>query len=209
MAKEPYRASNKKDHQKQVCLTLDWREKIEHFAMYLDWKKYEEAKAQVGHDKNPEVPDWQYQTDSALAFAHTFLPQPARNTFEDDAYYTPRNETTAFILTGRITHGDAKVRQIARKYKLPKLRDTIEEYLERELDGGEIRLIDCWDRVRLQLRSSVGSNDLSTPVPVMAVSPSDDSPYGLCNFVLVKNIPELNYVSFGGTPLRNIWTILC
>ncbi len=107
--------------------------------------------------------------------------------------YTPRNDTTAFILTTRITHGDATVNQIAQEYRLPKLREVVAEYFERRNEGGlRIKLLDCWDRVRLQIRTCDASGPrLTQPIPVMAMAPSLESPSGLCNFVLVKALPDL------------------
>lgn len=49
-AKEPYRKSNKKNVAPQVCLHLDRREKIELFAMYIEWKKSKAAKPTLSKD---------------------------------------------------------------------------------------------------------------------------------------------------------------
>lgn len=42
MAKDPYRASNKKDYEEQVCRFLDRQEKIHLFKMYLQWRTFKE-----------------------------------------------------------------------------------------------------------------------------------------------------------------------
>lgn len=125
------------------------------------------------------------------AFARLFLPKPVDNAFEDQPNYTRRNSTTAFILTSRITRGNAKIRAISRVYELPKLKTLIENF-ESTRDSGLKRamrydMIDCWDRVRLQLRPIDNAGLPLQPVTVMAAPPSKELPFGLYNFVLVKN----------------------
>ncbi len=109
----------------------------------------------------------------------------------------------AFILNDRITHGDASVGRIMRIYSLPKLRNAIVDYYEQQFDlegGLRIKFLDCWDRVHLQLRSSQHcSIGVMRPVPVMASARTPKLPLGLCNFVLVKEIPGLDMVCLQGT----------
>ncbi len=94
MAKEPYRASNKKNYGVQVCLILDRQDKIASFAMYIEWKRYEAAAAaQCEHPETsvlvetPEaedVADWQLSTASFLPFARAFIPRSVPDSFMDD-----------------------------------------------------------------------------------------------------------------------------
>lgn len=139
---------------------------------------------------------------ASLPLVLPFIPPPTRDHFKDEEQHVPRNQTTAFTLTDRITHGDAKISQIARLYQLPLLQQAIEDYMERQSEGGvPLELIDCWDRIRLQLRSKdVAGRDrpLNPPIPVMAVVPNKDLPFGFCNFVLVQNNPALNLACFRG-----------
>ncbi len=213
LAKQPYRTTNKKKgYEVQVCLELDRRDKIDLFATYLEWKAREGA-GHGGHiapaARTPaQVPNinasnWQLRSERFLSFARAFIPQPPRDAFRDHPSVTPRNDTTAFILNDRITHGDATVGRIMRIYRLPKLRDAIVDYYEQQYDleeGIRIKFLDCWDRVRLQLRSSLHhSIGVMPPVPVMASARTPKLPLGLCNFVLVKEIPGLGVVCLQGT----------
>ncbi len=111
----------------------------------------------------------------------------------DDESYTPRNETTAFILTSRINRGNARIGSIATIYELPKLNSLMLQRSVMKIGDlyqqirPHVKHIDCWDRVRLQLRSQDNSNVVLQPITVMAAPPSDDLPFGLYNFVLVKD----------------------
>ncbi len=124
-----------------------------------------------------------------VPFVRRFLPQPIHDHFQDELYYTPRNETTAFILTNRITNGNASVEAVSRSYRLPNLPSLLIDYFQRTtgLQDGVLpfRLIDCWDRVRLQSRCVYDDSIIMPPRVVMASAPSSEYPRGLCNFVLV------------------------
>ncbi len=77
------------------------------------------------------------------------------------------------------------------------------------MEGGTlVNLLDCWDRVRMQLRcdGQSTSDRVMRPVPVMAVMPSDKLPYGYCNFVLVGEDPCLNLKCFRGKKCPRIPT---
>ncbi len=202
MAKQPYRSTNKKGYQPQICLILDRRDKIDLFATYLTWKGHGIA-APAGNKLSLEANDVsnaQLRREKFLPFARAFIPQPPRDAFQDLPRVSPRNDTTAFVLTDRITHGDARIDQIARIYHLPKLRDAVTDFYEQQLAGGTtIHLLDCWDRVRLQLRSSPDFSNVIMPlVPVLASAPTSELPHGLCNFVLVKPIPGLEVAYLQG-----------
>ncbi len=214
MAKQPYRSTNKKGHQTQICLILDRRDKIDLFATYLTWKGQAiAAPAPTVNFLTPEandVTDGQLRREKFLPFARAFIPHPPRDAFQDSPHVSPRNNTTAFVLTDRITHGDARINQIARIYHLPKLRDAITDFYEQLAVGVTVHLLDCWDRVRLQLRSSPDCSNVVMPlVPVLASAPTSELPYGLCNFVLVKQIPglELLYLR-GAQPLFYLYVSL-
>ncbi len=208
MAKEPYRSTNKKGYEIQICLKLDRRDKIDLFPTYLEWKAHSKADLRQRNASASNVPtqdindvsDWQLRREKFLPFARAFIPQSPRDAFNDLPAISPRNDTTVFVLTDRITYGDARVAQIARIYHLPKLCDAILDFYEQQLEGGLlIHLLDCWDRVRLQLRSPPEySSGVMPLVPVLASAPTQKSPYGLCNFVLVRQVPGLEVICLHG-----------
>ncbi len=211
LAKQPYRSTNKKHYESQVCLILDRREKIDLFVTYLEWKSQENLKIRRCNAPAVNTPapgingisDRQLQHKNFLSFARAFIPQPPRDAFHDLPSVSPRNDTTVFVLTNRITRGNAGVGEVARIYRLPKLRDAILDYYEQQLEGGvTINLLDCWDRVRLQLRSPPNcSTGIMPLVPVLASAPTQELPHGLCNFVLVKKIPGFHVPCLNGARL--------
>ncbi len=215
MAKIPYKATNKKDYAPQICRFLDRREKICLFVLYIEWKKKNTPVQTPGASQarpasqlcltassvlppTPQVPSTVSTEPSHLRknprpfvpFVKCFLPQPIHDHFKDELSYVPRNETTAFILTNRITNGNASIVAVSRSHRLPMLPSLLIDYYQRTtgLQDGVLpfRLIDCWDRVRLQSRCVYDDSIIMPPRVVMASAPSSEFPRGLCNFVLVN-----------------------
>ncbi len=209
MAKQPYRSTNKKDYKIQICLILDRCEKINLFATFLEWKRQGNPELRtctapavtIPALGNDDTSDWQLQREKFLPFARAFIPKPPRDAFQDHPAHSPRNDTTAFVLTDRITHGNARVGQITRIYNLPKLRNAVLDYYEQQLEGFlTVDLMHCWDRVRLQLRPPPDCSMGVMPLePVLASAPTQKLPSGLYNFILVRDIPGLEVVCLQGT----------
>ncbi len=101
-----------------------------------------------------------------------------------------------------------KVSEVSEIYKLPELRHALQLQCQASLVpsglSGKYKLpfqwLDCWDRVRLQLRRLDSDDDatLLSPVTVMAAPPSADAPLGQCNFVLVKRPIESDILGIQG-----------
>ncbi len=188
MAKVPYRATNKKDFEIQMCRFDDRREKLRLLTLFVENEKHRKLKAskvdsQGNHTSGP-ARDASGSTPGsgvpANEFAKMFLPPPIRNAFDkDDA---PRNTTTAFLLTDRITYGNMKISEVAQMYRLPKLQRLVRGFF-----GKRKLLLDCWNRVRLQMRSVSQSGTVLPPAVVMAAPPSKQYRRGFCNFVMVKD----------------------
>ncbi len=106
MAKQPYRFTNKKGYEIQVCLQLDRREKIDLFATYLEWKIQGNTELQgreapgvnIPASDADDIPDWQLRREKFLPFARAFIPQPPRDAFQDPPTVSPRNDTTRLFL---------------------------------------------------------------------------------------------------------------
>ncbi len=213
MAKAPYRATNHKDHEAQVCCILDRQEKLALFQLYIQYRlsastsEVNASQPCVAHlaDDGAHELEATPAIDSLSPFARSLLPKLIKDAFLDDESYTPRNETTAFILTSRINRGNAKISSISAIYELPKLDSFMLQRSVLRIDDRyqqvrpHIKYIDCWDRVRLQLRSQDNSNVVLQPITVMAAPPSDDLPFGLYNFVLVKDASNSKSQSIHGT----------
>lgn len=219
MSKMAYRATNHKDYEEQMCRYLDRQEKLYLFDMYLRWRSLKEGDGKdtsSNSDSNTVLPaqedepyneDELFQEDALSPFAKLFLPKTIKNAFAEDEEHTPRNETTAFSLTSRITRGNAKTASISVIYGLPKLSALLSVYQTRygitnTTVNPRSQLIDCWDRVRLQLRSVETHGCVMKPTTVMACPPSDELPFGLYNFVLVKTEEGSDMDSFRGKHAR-------
>ncbi len=122
------------------------------------------------------------------------------------------NETTVFKLTSRLAHLNSILGDISTLYNLPDLRGAIGDYLKDTARGDftgrrsrRVSLADCplpfsnidvWDHVRMQLK---GTQDDSTLLPfqtVQVLQPDDSAgmPFGRCNFVLVKDPQDQDYI---------------
>lgn len=170
-AKVPYRATNKKDFEEQMCRFVDRKERVRLFTTFLEWRQGEN-----------------------LTLPETFLPPPPRNSFLDDAARVPRNETTAFKMTDRVSLGDVGIRAAASFYCLPHFRAILSSYHRKHYGhlypGTQLHLpfqqLDTWQHIHLQLRSAADPSVVLEPFALMAAPPSKGSPYGWCNFALVK-----------------------
>lgn len=215
MSKIPYRATNHKNYEEQMCRYLDREEKLALFEMYIHWRASAKGKAVDGRKTSTELtcivlddashePGVTLRSEDFSAFAGLFLPKSVKNAFTEPACDVPRNDTSAFSLTSRITHGDASVRTISKIYGLPKLATLLLQRSFLQLHNGykrvrpTVKFLDCWDRVRIQLRSQDNSNVVLEPLTVMACPPNKDVPFGLYNFVLVKDLANANAETIRG-----------
>ncbi len=181
MAKEPYRSTNKKDFGEQMCRARDRKEKVRLFSMFLEWKE-------VG----------------TSALSEKFLPPLVRNSFLDEC--VPQNETTAFLITERISLSGIGIRAASSFYHLPQFTTVLSNYYRKQYRGQYMgvhhrlpfKLLDTWQHVRLQLRSAMDPGIVRRPVALMAAPPSKGFPHGYCNFALVKMPPDSSVLGIKG-----------
>ncbi len=175
MAKEPYRATNRKDFPEQMSRNVDRQDKVQLFTVFLEWLE--------GGD-----------------ITEKFLPPKTYNAFLEDEVHTPRNDTTAFRLTDRISVGNIGIRLASLFYHLPKLNTLLSAYYHKNYPPGPsasgprhrlpFEQLDTWQNMRLQLRSITDHGVVLPPTTLMAAPPSKKAHYGYCNFVLVKMLPH-------------------
>lgn len=195
MAKIPYRATNHKDHENQMCRFRDRREKIELLTLYIEHEKHLQSRPlrTDSHGDHPTQPAHNANTLASRSseqsgdFAKKFLPPPIRSAFNQDEMRVPRNATTAFLLTDRITYGNFKVVEVEKLYHLPKLGDLLRGFFSKRK-----YVIDCWQSVRLQMRSVLRPGTVLRPAVVMAALPSKEYPRGDCNFVMIRDAARYN-----------------
>lgn len=198
MAKQPFGMTNGRDYERQMCLVLDRLEKVNLFGLILAWRyrKPEELEA-LALQRQPDIEDnhgdvlnW-LKPSSLDHFSRSFLPGGIESYFDDDPIYTPRNGTTAFHLTDRITYFNRTIDVIADMYDLPDLEDLLDAYYSGLSPTLPFQLLDCWDHVRMQLISAQDHRSVLDPQTVCATPPCDAHPEGLYNFVLVSDRPNV------------------
>lgn len=214
MAKIPYLTTNKKDdYETQMCRFVDRQEKVDLLFLFIEYmkiRKSKEAKKDSEGDptraQEPAAPTPAAKVPAqgssaptseskvpANELAKKFLPPAIRSAFDREEEFTPRNVTTAFLLTDRVANGKMNIREVEEMYHLPRLRQLLHG-----LFGKDKFLLDCWPRVRLQMRSVCEPDVVLPPVVVMAEPPSTDHIRGLCNFVLVKGASTYNIAGIKG-----------
>lgn len=198
MAKQPYRHTNRKGFELQMCNFLNQNEQVHSFETYLQWRKLldgvnERLERDIDTDEEPDPADVQKELGLAMyELATGVLPKPVIN------FFTMKNviktETTALRVTRRAHWINAPLHEVAAKYKIQDLHAAIIKYcnssgMSHWSGNGDIpfKSIDVWNYVRLQLKTVQDDNISTAPQTVMAAPPSEESPHGICNFVLVKD----------------------
>ncbi len=219
MAKEPYRRTNKKDHEIQMCQVLDRSEQIPLFDTYLQWRQLldgitEPLEDEVDTDEEPDVTGKQKELDEAMLHLATLvLPKPPVNFFINKKAL--KTESTAFRVTNRAHWRNAPLCEVTAKYELPDFVTAMCDYFNSTsaFHWGAVseipfKSIDVWNNIRLQLKTVQDDNILTPPQKVMAEPPSEMSPFGYCNFVLFAE-SEPSYVGISrcwSSPCRYIIT---
>ncbi len=163
MAKVPYRSTNRKGFATQMCRFLDRQEKVHLFALFL--ASNELVLKHTGEAVTTGGSSGNVKEKYAASFAEKFLPKPVRNRFDDDN--NPQNETTAFLLTSKISNKAIPIFDASELFKLPSLHSTIVNFFKdgkRVADGSKaytgaglgtppFQALDIWHKVRMQLRA--------------------------------------------------------
>ncbi|KLO07926.1 hypothetical protein SCHPADRAFT_944890 [Schizopora paradoxa] len=138
-----------------------------------------------------------------IADTGKYIPKPEKDNFaplgSNSARTIVKNDTTAFALTVRITYRKRSLDNVSELYQLPSLLDSILLYYGcREQIQLPFAVVDCWSKVRLQLRTTQNERVVASPHTVAALPPTDALPYGFCNFVLIKDPPNVPYRGIQG-----------
>lgn len=195
MAKVPYRASNKRNFEEQMCRYLDRREKVRCFEMYQEWLALglNDTAPAAPKDNEDALSDADAETVRKLTrserwalFKSKFLPKPIKDEFEDDL--NPRSSTTAFLLTSTISRRFVPIQEAADLFQLRNFRTAMKAFFNPNRQDAPLPFneIDVWYSVRMQKRPRYGE-PISEPMTVSASPPDAEYPSGLYNFVLVRD----------------------
>lgn len=139
------------------------------------------------------------------SLAAKFIRDPVQNHFLAKEILVPRNKTTAFLLADRISLGDAGILNVAKRYHLPALRTLLFRFHIQFYDNAPpFKLLDCWDRVRLQLHSFGDKNVLLSPRTLMAAPPCTIYPRGNCNAAFIKRSNDMPFPGIKGK-FKFVW----
>ncbi len=204
MAKEPYHHTNKKDYEVQMCRYLDRNEQVALFGIQLQWRKLlDDLEDNMDCETDEEPDPIQEQKEHELAMtelATNVLPKEIDNFFTKKRAI--KTETSAFLVTGRAHLRDITLEDIATRYKIHDLHAAIVKYCQclgvadwwgdRDIP---FTSVDAWKYVRLQLKTVQDDSKLAPPQTVMAAPPSEEFPFGWCNFVLVReDLEDISYI---------------
>ncbi|KLO05546.1 hypothetical protein SCHPADRAFT_839244, partial [Schizopora paradoxa] len=204
-AKDPYKKTNRRNHEEQICRILDRAERILVFNLIVDWVTCKTAKIPMTFFTNPSSVAAHQNRQERLKRFHAmiskeekYLPRSPTNLFAEDPTQTTKiilkNATTAFSLTARIGFRKRTVKDISDIYHLPALLNSILSFYNVQAAHQlSFTTLDCWQKARIQLHTAQDPKLVAEPYTVAALSPTASLPFGLCNFVLVKQPGDLLY----------------
>ena len=181
MAKQPYKATNRKEYSEQMCRYLDRDERIRMFSALTEWHS-------TGHATANECE--QEKKERFQQLVGRFLPSPVRNIFQ--AKNPLLNATTAFQLHQKPDAKGLLLRDVQLQYEVPNLIDDLCRYFlgSRAQDYTSLPFssLDIWWRVRVQLKDPQDSGAL-LPSQTIQASPRMKTRSAACagryNFVLL------------------------
>ncbi|KAI0039113.1 hypothetical protein FA95DRAFT_1504627 [Auriscalpium vulgare] len=219
LVKNPFRSSNRRDFDSQICRYLDREEKCRSFDMALALQglasaRHEDAPSGTNEDDlDPSVvvdapqTSWRRLTVRNY-FKLAALPSPSQRTLS--------TASTAFHLNLRPAIAQVTVDEAASLYNLPDLRPALVDYMTRRHQGsgpspyviGGRRAapqraslpfdhLEVWHNVRIQTRSVYGDHPVLPPQNVHACPPSESWPYGRCDNALVIDDPSVIWPGHG------------
>lgn len=138
-----------------------------------------------------------------IARTGKYIPKPVKDHFAPldpkSSRTIVKNSTTAFALTARITYQKRTIDDVSDIYQLPSLLNAILSfYGSGERHQLPFGVLDCWNKIRMQLHTHQDTNVLAELYTVAALPPNGTQLHGFCNFVLVKDPPKHPYRGIQG-----------
>lgn len=219
LAKDLFRATNRKNYGEQMCRALDRKERIRQFCSFLIWAREqirrEELRASMhGRSTHEQAIILKYiGEDHADYFPSEVTPEDS-----DDPEARPASPPPPHHLARPLCRlrdnphtSNELVTALAARYNLPDLIPAIDTYLQsRKLPPASRHLLHdpdahipyhyahSWVRLRYQAPKVHNGSQSAPPRTIEALPPSRDMPYGRCNCVLVHNSEEAEEVGIAG-----------
>lgn len=187
MAKQPYKATNRKDYAEQMCRYLDREERIRLFSTLTEW--YSASEGMTGIECI--AAEHQKLKKAFGDFARQFLPAPVRDISRTESLLC--SETTAFGLRRRPNGKALSLRELGSRYEAPNFLGDLRRYFLGPRAQSSVNLpfskINTWWRLRVQLKDP---QDTSILLPILTIQASPPvrigkiSQAGRYNFVLIR-----------------------
>lgn len=191
MAKQPYKATNRKGFAEQMCRYLDRGERIRLFSAFTEWHSVSSDSAELdGSD-----PDRQQAAEN-VAFDHLigcYLPTPVRNIFQAKKS-SLCSRTTAFRLRQKPNLKNLLLHDAQKIYELPSFKnDLIRYFVGRKTCDARLPFdtVSTWSQMRIQLRDPQDPDFVLPALTVQAYPPKKSvsatlqARAGRYNFVLL------------------------
>ncbi|KAG8832778.1 hypothetical protein FRC17_000651 [Serendipita sp. 399] len=176
MAKQPYKMTNRRNVQEQICRYLDRVDRIAHLEEILKWYHLNERNRIVNAELEKYSSEYQDLARKYISAAETSWHRRHA-----------RVDRITCNLVPNLRH--RKVSQVAHTYHLLDLAAAINRFHPNSATFPSQHL-DVWYRMRIRTPSVQDDNEPDQVRTVMALPPAYRLPYGLCNHVFVHVGPE-------------------
>ena len=194
MAKIPYRITNKRDYQEQMCRYLDRCERIAYRDIFLIWAKAEEVRRAVED----------LQGASAL---HREVARRHVNAAFDRALEVPLKRRQRGQPANRIWHTltphfrNLTIAEACMKYRIPATEFTscLTAFVQPPLESRiSLLKLDVWTHIRIVIPTIQEAHEQTQTRTIQALPPSREMPHGRFNCVLVHDSDEAMSVGVEG-----------
>ncbi|KIM29355.1 hypothetical protein M408DRAFT_306317, partial [Serendipita vermifera MAFF 305830] len=204
MAKAAYRATNRKDYTKQMCMHLDRCERVAFMEEFLSWAIEEMSQSahnvtidtELHHAPVQTTPVAQASTGAAVDNSLE-MPLRARNQRKDDRIwltFTPHHQNLSLADACNLY----KYSERSLKYAVTCF---VGDYLGNGL--GDVK-IDLWNKLKIKLPTIQEDEDLVQVRTIQVLPPSRQLPYGRFDFALIHVSGDAERVGIAGYRVAQI-----
>ncbi|CAG8683733.1 2928_t:CDS:2, partial [Acaulospora colombiana] len=178
MAKQAYRATNKRDYEKQMCRYLDRSDRTFLLKEVLRWWRKQEKRDILEEAIKDHSPDYQTLARALLL----------ESVDEEMVSHSRSQERGHIWLNLKPHHSKRSLEDLASIYNIPHFLRDIATFLSSfnaPLWPSSDKIVDTWLNCRIQLPLVQDEDEQAAIRTVQALPPSPSLPYGRCSCVLV------------------------
>lgn len=182
MAKLPYKKTNRRDFEVQMCRYLDRIERIKNLDELVAWSALEAKQSQLRQEL----------ASQPVGYQRLALEMVELQATEEEKSLALHGKSSR----GRIWHSkipnrrNASIGKIERLYRFPngELLCLLQTFVGEDFAKvDQQRCLQTWNHVRIQLPTVQDENEASKVQTIQALPPSKTMPYGRCNWVLIHD----------------------